>query len=96
MKSLMFQAVEWFAKGGVPAFLASSGMTMVVFAGIDLAVQSAMDNIVATLNSVEGDLLQLVLLSGVGEAISLIGSAILTRVALLQASNVLGLGKATT
>lgn len=91
----MFEALEWFAKGGIPAFLSSAGLSMVVFAGLDLAVESAMESVLDELNGLPSDLLQLALLMGIGEAISIIGSAILTRVALLQASNVLGLGKAT-
>jgi len=94
MKAMLFEALQWFAKGGVPAFLTSAGMTMVVFAGLDIAVESALDQASSLIGGMTGDVVDLALLGGMGEAISIIGSALMTRAALMAAQNVMGLGKA--
>ena len=93
MKAFLFEALQWFAKGGVPAFLTSAGMTMVVFAGLDIAVEAALDAAVDEMNGIPSEVLDLALVGGLGEFISILGSALMTRAALIAAQNVMGLGK---
>lgn len=94
MKSMLFKLVEWFAKGGVPAFMIAAGLTVAVFTGLDILVKAALDQAVSHFEGLPSDVLALAQLAGAGQFFSIIGGAILTRVALVTATSALSLKRA--
>lgn len=93
MFAMLFKLVEWFAKGGVAAFFIQAGLTVVAFSGLDVLITAALDYGVDSLNGLPSAALQLALLAGVSEFFSIVGGALLTRIALVTAMNGLGLKK---
>lgn len=91
MFKALFKVLENFAKGGVNSWMIHAGLTAVVFSGIDILITEALDYAVYGLNLLPADILQLALLCGISEFFSIIGGALLTRVALVTATQSMGL-----
>lgn len=93
MFAMLFKLVEWFAKGGVAAFLIQAGLTVVAFAGLDILITEGLDYAVSALSGLPSAALQLALLSGISQFFAIVGGALLTRIALVTAMNGLSLKK---
>lgn len=77
--------------GGLLArVIVGAGMTILTYAGITVAVQGLLDELVQHMTELPAAVLNIALLFGVGEAINIIGSAMLT----VLAWKSLGLGVA--
>lgn len=91
MLGLLYGALAWAVSGLIPMILVGAGMSLVVFTFIEPLIQDLLNSAANYVGGLPEIALQLILLSGVGEALSIIGSALLTRVAIVMASNVAGL-----
>ncbi|SIQ24751.1 DUF2523 family protein [Marinobacterium stanieri] len=87
----LFKLLEWFSTGGITSMMTHAGLSMIVFAGLDAMVSELLDTAVDGLNGLPSAALQLALLAGISEFFSIIGGAILTRIALMTAMNSVGL-----
>lgn len=91
MFKALFKLLENFAKGGINSWLIHAGLTVVVFSGLDVLVTEGLDYASDALGGLPSDALKLALLAGVGDFFSIVGGALLTRVALVTAMNSVGL-----
>lgn len=66
--------------------LSSLGVGLFSFAAIGPLILGALNSAVSLLGQIPSDLMQLVLLGGFGTSINIVGSAILTRIAISSAS----------
>lgn len=66
----------------VARMLTGAGLAIVTFAGMTPLVLSALNHAADLLEGVGGSVLQIMLMCGAGEALSMLGSAIMTRVAI--------------
>jgi hypothetical protein len=88
--SLLFGVLTVWASSAIARLLIGGGITLVVASGIGAAVTGFMDyasNSIAGLPLIPLSLIQL---AGFGTAFSVIGGAIITRAALVTASNFMG------
>jgi hypothetical protein len=90
MISILYAVVAWAASGLIARLLLGAGLTLVVYAGVVTGVTALLDSSASALGGLPSDMINLILLSGLGEAMSIIGSAILSKVALSMAGNVAG------
>ncbi len=93
MFGILFKIIEWFAKGGIPAFMIQAGLTVVVFTGLDVVVGGLLDSAVNAISGLPSAALQIALLGGAADFFNITGSAILTRIALVTATKSLGLAR---
>lgn len=94
MAALLFRLFEWLAKGGVAAFFIKAGLTLTVYAGLDILLMQQLQLIPQYIGSMPGAALQLALLCGVDSFVSIVCSALLTRAAIIMATQSLGITKA--
>lgn len=92
----MFSWLSTLLKGllgeSVARMLTGAGLSVVSYAAILPIVMAALNAAAAAFRGINADALNLILLFGIGEAISAIGAAMLTRMAISSAS--VGLKKA--
>lgn len=74
--------------------LTGAGLSIASYAALSTAITVMLNSVVGSFANLSADLANMVLLMGVGEAISIIGAAMLTRAGLAAAS--LGLKRAAT
>lgn len=91
MWAVLIRIVQWFAVGGIPAFLVHAGLTVTVFAGMEVLISNALNLAIDALGGLPSIALNLALLAGVGTVFNIIGSALLTRVALVTLTQSLSL-----
>lgn len=91
MAGILFGIVSWAMSGLIPMILVGAGMSLVLYAGIQPLIEGLLNDSASAINGLPEIALQLLLLTGVGEALSILGSAILTRFAITMASNVAGI-----
>lgn len=91
MWALLYPLVAWALGGAAARVLTGAGLALVVFTGLNFAVENVLEYGVAMLGAVPQDVLQLALLTGVGEALSMVGSALLTRAAIIAAARSVGI-----
>lgn len=91
MKSMFFNLMQHWTKGGLNQLLSGAGVGLVVFAGLSLMVEQALDTAVGYMSGLSGDISDIFLLCGADTGLSIIGSAVLTRLALQQAAMSFGL-----
>jgi len=65
--------------------LTGAGLALVTFASLTPLVLSALNAAAQATNGIPSTILQLILLSGIGEALTAMGSAVLTRVVINSA-----------
>lgn len=83
MWAIVIRIAQWFAVGGIPAFLVHAGLTVAVFSGLEVLISNALNLAVSSLGGLPSAALNLALLAGVGTFFNIVGSALLTRVALV-------------
>lgn len=91
MMALIYGVLAWAMSGMVANLLVGAGLTLVVYSGVVVGVTALLDSAATGLGGMPGAVIELAKLSGVGEAISILGSALLTRVGLTMAANVAGI-----
>lgn len=92
MPALLYSVLAWAMGGLVQTMLLGAGLSLVTYVGLSPIIESILDEAVSRLSSPElGMALQLALLGGLGEFLSIIGSAILTRMAISAATAAVGL-----
>lgn len=79
----------------IARMLSGAGLSVVSFAALLPVVQGALNMITSSVRGVPGDVASLALMSGFGECVSIIGSAVLTRMAISSAQVGLTKGKAS-
>lgn len=92
MFKALFKILENFAKGGINSWMIHAGLTVVVFSGLDILITEGLDYAANAFSGLPSAALQLALLCGISEFFSIVGGALLTRVALVTAMNGVGLG----
>lgn len=88
--NVIYSALQWFSKGGIAQMLAGAGMSVIVSQGLDLMVSDSLAVAIGHINDLPPIALQFALMAGIGDALSIVGSAILTRVAMVAAGNIMG------
>lgn len=82
----LFDLLSRLLGNGAARVLSGAGLSLASYAALSAAVLGALNGVVSAFSHVSADIANLVLLFGVGEAISIIGAAMLTRVALQSAT----------
>jgi uncharacterized protein DUF2523 len=91
MFKLLYGVLAWAMGGLVQTMLVGAGLSLVVYAALSPLIEGFLQDAVFALNGLPQVAVQFLLLAGVGEALSILGSAILTRLAISSAANVAGL-----
>lgn len=90
MASLLFGVLTVWASSAIARLLIGGGITIVVASGIGATLGSLLDSATSELSALPSVAFNLIALAGFGDAVSIVGSAILTRAALITASNFMG------
>ena len=77
----------------IARMLSGAGLSVVSMAALMPVVLTALNLVATRINGMSADLASLALLSGLGEGMSIVGSAIMARMAISSTS--LGIGKAS-
>lgn len=93
MKALLFGIIAWASSGLLARVLVGAGLTLVVYSGVSAGVESLLQQAASSMSGMPTAVVQLAMLSGVGQALSILGSALMTRVGLTMAGNIAGLKK---
>jgi len=93
MLKRLYLLLENLLGSSVAKMLAGAGVSLVSYAALAGVVMGALNAAAAAVGGMPAALYQVAMMSGIGYAISIIGAAIMTRVALNSAS--LGFKKAT-
>lgn len=91
MGALLAGIITWAMSGAVASILVGGGLALVVATGLDLIITSFLDDAMTALGGMPADALAVSLLFGWGEALSIVGAALLTRVGIMATANVIGL-----
>lgn len=79
MQGLLYAIAISIVGSLVARVLIGSGLTLVAYAGISTAVESLLDSAVAGLGTL-GDVSQILYIAGVGDALSIVGGAVVASV----------------
>lgn len=85
MKALLVGALSWMASSLVARLLVGAGMTLVSAVWIGGAVETALQYVSDAWGGMPGAVVQLLALGGVGQALSIVGAAIVGRAGLVAA-----------
>lgn len=91
MMSFLYHLIAWASAGLIQRVLLGAGLTLVVYSGVSELAESLLNAVATSFSQLPQAIFQLAMLSGIGQSISILGSAVLSRVALSMASNVVGL-----
>lgn len=83
MKAILLSVLKWAMGGLIARILVGAGLTLVGYASFVPLVYTGLNQLNSALGGLPADMLQVLLLGGLGEVLSIIGSAMLTRVSLL-------------
>lgn len=76
MQALLVAIIGWALASMLTRILVGAGLTFVTYIGISDLVESSLDALTSSIGAM-GDAAQILYLAGVGEAISIMGSAII-------------------
>jgi len=93
MHAILITVLSWAMGSFAGALLVGGGFALVTATGLSILVNTYLVDWVAAISSGPAKVVQFALMIGVGEFVSIVGSAFLTRVAILSLSNVLGVRK---
>lgn len=93
MWAIVMKLIKYVIEGGVSGFMVSAGLTLVTYTGISLLAESALNIVSQHVSDMPAVMLDFALMSGIGKALNIIGSAILTRLAVLNAAKALHISK---
>lgn len=91
MQAALVSIITWILGSAVAKMLVGAGLTLLTAGGIYSIVQVALDGLVSYFSGLPSNILSFVILSGVPAGMSLIGSAILTRLTLQAGSRIVGI-----
>lgn len=91
MISALWRIAQWLLAGGIAQSLAGAGITIVSAAWVGSYVDDLMAQLAAGLSNISGVALALMSMGGIGQALTVIGSAIVARVTWKTASQLIGL-----
>lgn len=86
----LYAALLWALTGLIPRLMVGAGLTFLTAAGISTLVNDALNSAAGGLSQLPASVFQVVAMSGVGSALSIVGSAILTRLAIVSATKIIG------
>lgn len=95
MWAIVIKIAQWFAVGGIPAFLVHAGLTVAVFSGLEILVTAALNQALIAFDGLPSIAINLALLAGVGTFFNIVGSALLTRVALVTLTQSMSLRRSS-
>lgn len=86
----MLRSLKLFLKGlfggAIANLLVGGGLALVSFTGLKLAIEAALAVVQSYVGGLSSDIFGVVMLLGMGDALSMIGSALLVRAAIASAS----------
>ena len=91
MGALIYAGLSLFATSLLARLLIGGGITLLVSSGLSAAVDGLLSSALSSFGGLPELAYQLFLMGGIGTAFSVIGGAVITRVALLAAGRVLGI-----
>lgn len=95
MPAVLVAFVTWALGSFIARILIGASLTLLLATGFDVAVRTFLNQAAGYIGSAPNVALQLMLLSGVGTALSLLGGAILSRIVLQAGARVIGIGRTT-
>ena len=93
MGAVIGSVLAWLAESALARVLVGAGLTLLVWQGADALVESLLTQAVASFSALPAAALQLILLTGVGSALTMLGSALLTRLAFQTGGRILGVSR---
>lgn len=90
MGAVIAGLLAWWASGLLARLLIGGGISLVVATGLNALIESFLSQAASYASGVPADVLGLSLLFGWGTALSIIGGALLTRVGIQTAANIIG------
>lgn len=94
MGAILVRVVQWAMAGWLGSVLVGGGLTLIIGVAIADQVEGLLDTAANSIAGLPADMFALAMLSGVGEALTIIGSALMARAALQVAGRILGIRKA--
>lgn len=91
MMAFLYGLLAWASAGLIQRVLLGAGLTLIVYSGVSELAESLLNSISGSLGQLPTAIYQLAMLSGIGDAISILGSAVLSRIAISMASSIVGL-----
>ncbi len=91
MFQIIVNILQSFVKGGVQSFMVQAGLTAVSVGSISFIADNALSQVVSSFGALPEAVYQFALLTGFGSFLNIVGSALLTKIALNAASESLGL-----
>jgi hypothetical protein len=91
MMSFLFNLIAWASVGLIQRVLLGAGLTLIVYSGVSELAESLLNSVSSNFSQLPSAMFQLAMLSGIGESLSILGSAVLSRIAISMASNIAGL-----
>ena len=90
MGGLIARVLAWWSSGAIASLLTGAGLTLISYAGLEPLVSGALDELRIQLGQLPGGVIGILGLMKVPEALSIIGSALLTRVAYVALQSLVG------
>lgn len=90
MGELLKRALAWAIGAAIGRIVTGVGITIITYATLNGLLHDYLNELVASIQGVPGSALNILLLAGVSDALGIIGSAALARMAVMTAANALG------
>lgn len=89
----LLKTIFMYALGNTIARLVTGlGISVVTYQGLSAAIPPLLNGIVSSLNATSSEAVNIILLAGTGQALTIIGSAAIARATMVAATNAMGLG----
>lgn len=92
MGELIKKIVQYALGSMIARLVLGLGVTVVTYQGLTEAIPPLLNGIVSSLNTVSAEAVNIILLAGLGDALTIIGSAAIARATLVAATNAMGVG----
>lgn len=90
MAQLIFAILSLWASGMIAALLIGGGLTLLVGVGLNAAIEGLLNSASAYVGGATSGVFNLLMMGGVGEALSILGGAIITKAMINMAGRILG------
>jgi len=91
MPAILFGLLSWAMAGFIQSILVGAGISFVAYVAFQPLIEGFLQDAVTNLSGLPSIAVQFLLLAGAGEALSIIGSAVLTRVVISAGSKIAGI-----
>ena len=91
MMTFFYNLLAWASPGLIQRVLLRAGLTLVVYSGVSELAEFLLNSVSSAFGELPSAIFQLMMLSGIGESLSILGSAVLSRILIMMASNIAGL-----